>query len=578
MRRILMAGIIAAGLVTLTNTAAPAYADVAPSVQQWLHTSEPGETAVLWVFFTDKGPYSEARMEQELRRVAAAYPQDAVLRRIKARGGRPFDERDLPIYRPYLEAVRSTGVEIRAFSRWLNGVTVEVTAAEAEAIAGLAFVRGMRRVSGRRGGPQPEPWPDAAPRRLRGDGPGPYDAPPSPALGEYGDSWRQLEQIQVLDLHSEGYTGTGIKVAVFDTGFWLEHEAFNQTSVIAEWDFINDDSVTANQPGDLENQHNHGTMCLSIIGGYSAGTLVGPAYDADFILAKTEDMSQEAPVEEDWWIEAAEWADSLGAQVISSSLCYNDWYTYEDMDGNTAPITIAADIAHENGIVVANAAGNSGASDWKYILAPADGFNVISVGSVDSTGLRSYWSSQGPTYDGRIKPTIMAMGQSTFIADPVGGTSSYRRGNGTSFATPLAAGAMALMLEKNPDWDSDRVLMAVLNTSTRASMPDTLYGYGILQAHAASDFDISGTLAAETAAPCVSIYPNPARTYFNIVYSGGVKRVGLYDVAGRLVREFHLSSDGVTRFDLASGDRRIPHGVYFLRAGATGAAKVLILK
>ena len=540
-------------------------ADHAQSVAEWLETSGPEETAAIWVFFADKGPRTAAELERDLVRAAFSLTPDAIERRLRARPQRPFDERDLPLAADYVRAVRDASVEVRAFSRWLNAMSVEATAAQVRRISALPFVARLSRVSGRRGGPEPVlSLGSAAPANLSGD---------------YGESWRQVEQIEVPMLHDEGFTGTGVKVAMFDTGFWLSHEAFAGLNVIAEWDFINDDPVTENEPGDQENQHYHGTMCLSIMGGHVPGTLIGPAYSAEYILAKTEDMSQEAPIEEDWWIEAAEWADSLGARVISSSLCYNDWYTYEDMDGNTAPITIAADLAVANGIVVVNAAGNSGSSSWKYILAPADGHEVISVGSVDSTGTRSYWSSQGPTYDGRIKPTVMAMGDETYIADPAGGATAYRRGDGTSFAAPLAAGAITLMLEKNPLWGPPDVTTALLNTSTLASSPDTLYGYGIIRAHAASQYPQAGLASDGPAAAGLYIYPNPASSEFLMSHPASAGRARVFDVAGRLVGEVLLSPAGVTRIDLDRlGGRPAARGVYFIEAGSLGTAKVLILK
>jgi subtilisin family serine protease len=552
----------------LLVAALAAQSPIAPSVAEWLETARPDEKAAVWVFFTDKGMRTRAELERDLLAAADSRTPESLHRRLTARGAQPFDERDLPLTRRYVEAVGDLGVEFRAFSKWLNAVSVTAMPAQVEALARLGFVQSMRRVSGRKGGPEPLVTFEAGEVLLPGD---------------YGESYIQLQQIQVPSLHDEGYVGTGIKVAVFDTGFWLDHETFVDLNVVAEWDFINDDSITANEPGDLEVQHNHGTMCLSIIGGHAAGTLIGPAYGADYILAKTEDMSQEDPVEEDWWIEAAEWADSLGAMVISSSLCYNDWYTYEDMDGNTAPITIAADLAVENGIAVLNAAGNSGSSSWKYILAPADGHNVISVGSVDSTGDRSYWSSQGPTYDGRIKPTVMAMGEDVFIADPAGGdTGAYRRGSGTSFATPLAAGAVALMLEKNPLWGPSDVTDAIMNTSTKASNPDTLYGYGILRAHAASEYPQAGVASAGRSGTVLMVYPNPATSQLLIRHPRGAGYARVFDVAGRLVGEIKLSPDGITRTDLGEVVGRIrggaARGVYFIESGSAGTAKVLLLK
>lgn len=540
-------------------------ADISPSIARWLYGASDDETAAVWVFLRDKGEYTPAEMDSRIRQAGMAFDSRAIERRLRSKPGRPFDERDLPVYRPYVRSLEQLGVRFRAFSRWLNAISVVATPDQIRRVADLPFVTRLRMVSGRRGGPRPT-----------------LSEPPKPLVGaleQYGNSWIQLHIIQVPELHSEGYTGTGVCVAIFDTGFWLDHESLLSVNVIAEHDFINDDDVTANEPGDPEGQHYHGTQCLSLLAGNSPGLLIGAAYDADYILAKTEDTSQEEPIEEDWWIEAAEWVDSLGAQIISSSLCYKDWYTYEDMDGDTAPITIAADLAVLNGIIVANAAGNSGASSWKYILAPADGDSVISVGSVDSTGIRSYWSSQGPTYDGRIKPTIMAMGEDTYIANP-SGVEDYRLGSGTSYATPLTAGAMALMLQKNPQWGPPQVVDAIMATGTRSSNPDTLYGWGILQALDASDYDISGVAAAGPARPGLIVYPNPSsgRVYLLRPGGGGPSLARIYDVRGRVMGMIAVEADAATQIDLNSVAPAVKPGIYLIEVPGFTCSKVLVLK
>ncbi len=540
-------------------------AGLSTSVEAWLAEADEDATVVVWVFFQDKGQYSLEETRARIGEAGAAFDPKAISRRLKARPGEPFGASDLPLHRPYVEALEAEGVKFRAFSRWLNATSIEASRHQVERLAGLPFVTHVRRVSGRRGGPEPK---ISVPERE-----------PMAVLGQYGNSIHQLQQIQVPQLHTEGYTGSGVRIAVFDTGFWLGHESVSGIDLIAQHDFINDDGETANEPGDLESQHRHGTQVLSAVGGNSPGILMGPAYDAEYILAKTEDMSMEEPIEEDWWIEAAEWADSLGAQIITSSLCYNDWYTYEDMDGNTAPITIAADMAVVNGIVVTNAAGNSGASSWRYMLAPADGDSVISVGSVDSTGVRSAWSSQGPTYDGRIKPTIMAMGEDTYIAD-LTASDTYREGDGTSFATPVAAGAIALVLQKNPVWGPPEVLEAIMTTATQSSTPDSLYGWGILQAYDASDYDAAASAGRALVAGRISIYPNPCRTGFFVQApsqrSAGI--AGVYDVRGRLLGEFEIGSGGITRVDLDALVPGLRPGVIFVRVPDSAGAKVLVIE
>jgi len=559
-------------LGTATAALGPARAStIAPSVAEWLAASGPGDRVVVWVFLEDKGKASPAQVEDQIAGVARAFDPKAIERRLAARPQSPFSEADLPIFKPYIDAIKLEGVEIRSFSRWLNALSVTADAGQIERLASEPFVKELRRVSGRKGGPEPETWPSG----LEGA----QGAQGLSALYDYGPSWRQLAQIQATDLHSEGYTGAGIRIAILDTGFWLGHEAFAGLNKIAEHDFINDDGVTANEAGDPAGQHDHGTMCLSLLAGNSPGHIMGAAFDAEYILAKTEDTADEQPVEEDWWIEAAEWADSLGAQIISTSLGYTDWYTYADMDGDTAPITIAADMAAANGIVVVAAAGNQGAISWRYIGAPADGDSVISAGSVDSTGVRSYFSSQGPTYDGRIKPTVMAMGQADYIADPRG-VSMYRRGNGTSFSTPLVAGSIALIIQKNPYWTPGTVIEAITMTGTQASNPDTLSGWGILQAQDASDLATSGVGPVAIAIPSLRVFPNPCRDSFSLLLSGSshASRVPLriFDVRGRLLCEVPVAGDSA-HVVLQSG-LNVGPGFVFIDVPGSGRAKVLVLK
>jgi hypothetical protein len=211
--------------------------------------------------------------------------------------------------------------------------------------------------------------------------------------------------------------------------------------------------------------------------------LIGPAFGADFALAKTEIKLSETQIEEDNWVAGVEWADDLGADIVSSSLGYQDWYTYEDMDGNTALCTIAADLAVSKGIVVVNSAGNERITTWYHIIAPADGDSVIAVGAVDLQGGLASFSSAGPTFDGRIKPDVVARGVQTYCAWANGG---YGGASGTSLSAPLVAGVCALLLEIHPDWTPIQVREALWHTASQADDPDNLYGYGIANAAEAS--------------------------------------------------------------------------------------------
>ena len=255
-----------------------------------------------------------------------------------------------------------------------------------------------------------------------------------------------------------------MKILVLDTGFYTEHESINENNILNEWDFINNDSETQNEDGDVNDQHNHGTFILSVIGGAKEGQLYGPAYESQFLLAKTEDLTQEQPIEEDWFVAALEWGESLGADISSSSLGYIDWYEYEDLDGQTATTTIGINIATENGMICVTSAGNYGNDG---IIAPADAYDVISVGAVDSSDELTWFSSRGPTADGRIKPEVCAQGLDTYAAIP--SYDQYGYISGTSLSCPLVSASCAIILSARPEWTSHMVRTSLLNTSKSPS-------------------------------------------------------------------------------------------------------------
>jgi serine protease AprX len=228
-----------------------------------------------------------------------------------------------------------------------------------------------------------------------------------------------------------------------------------------------------------------------VLGGFEEGQLIGPAYAAGFILAKTENTFSETPVEEDNWAAAAEWAEALGADVISTSLGYLEYdspftsYSFADMNGETAISTRAANLAASLGVVVVASAGNSGFDAAHNTLgAPADGRGVIAAGAVDPLGTRAFFSSVGPTADGRIKPDVAAQGVSVKVASPTS-PSLYGLAAGTSFSCPLTAGVAALVIQAHPEYTPQQVADALRTTAGQASRPDNLLGYGIVNAAAA---------------------------------------------------------------------------------------------
>jgi subtilisin family serine protease len=379
----------------------------------------------------------------------------------------------------YLRAVEERVPRVRHVSRWLNAVSVEADRGQIEALAGLGFVSRLDLVRRYRRSGEDLSIPASRARRQ------------ASAAGDldnvdYGTSFDQLEQIRVPEVHARGFFAEGIVVAVFDTGFNnLSHPAFGEMTILARRDFVNGDEDVAD--GSDRGNGSHGTATLSVLGGYSPGELVGPAFRAGYILAKTEDTESETPVEEDHWAAAAEWAEGLGADVISASLGYLQFdpgfpsYDFEDMDGETAVTTLAAQAAAERGVVVVVSNGNAGFdASHNTLAAPADGKLVLSVGAVDTFGERADFSSVGPTADGRIKPDVMAKGVLVKVAGSSG--ADYRFGNGTSFSCPLAAGAAALVLQVHPDWKVHQLLEVLRATSNRADTPDRLMGWGILDA------------------------------------------------------------------------------------------------
>ncbi|MCK4858095.1 MAG: S8 family serine peptidase [candidate division Zixibacteria bacterium] len=322
----------------------------------------------------------------------------------------------------------------------------------------------------------------------------------------------------------QGYTGQGVIISVFDTGFRKSHNAFAQAyaegRVLAEWDFVFGDGDVANEAEDLSSAWNHGTSTWSICGGASAGVHYGPGFGASFILCKTEDVRGETPIEEDNWVAASEWVDSIGADIITSSLSYTDWYTASDYDGNTCVTTVAADIAAANGILVCNSAGNGGPGA-STIGAPADADSILAVGAVDSYGTITYFSSRGPTYDGRIKPEVCARGYNVHRAtsDNDGSFSPY--GSGTSFSCPLVAGAAAIVMSAQPAWTNMQVREALMLTADNTLFPNSTYGWGIIDTWAAIQMQFEPSYVAGDADGNSLVNIADVVYLINYVFAGG---------------------------------------------------------
>lgn len=442
-----------------------------------------GETQAVWVYLRDKDESNPVTLKRSLTDTMRNLKAHCLWRRAKVRARTKLvDFEDLPLSALYTEQVKAIATRVRAVSRWLNAISVEATPEQVLELAALDCVTALDIVkSFKRDGGTPE-----APLASET-----ATAPPNPL---YGNSYSQLNQIQVPLLHEQGLSGHGVLVCLLDVGFRKSHEIFRLAHLVAEWDFVNGDGdVSQNLSDSNDYSDDHGTATWSLLGGFKIGELIGPAFGADFILGKTETSNFERPIEEDWWEAGIEWAESLGAEVVSSSLGYTDWYEFKDMDGKTAVTTRAANRATSLGVVVVNAAGNERGNAWGHIIAPADGFDVIAAGAVDSSGKIASFSSPGPTYDGRIKPEVCALGVSDWLAANRRDQSDYyTRGSGTSFATPLVAGVVALLLEAHRDWTPKQVRAALMNTASNAASPNNNYGWGIVNAAAAANASPAG--------------------------------------------------------------------------------------
>ncbi|MBR9978092.1 MAG: S8 family peptidase [Bacteroidetes bacterium] len=428
-----------------------------------------------WVYFTDRG----ADVRQQLRAASAdalGISEQALARRYRATGERSLRIEDLPPAAEYLRAVESTGAEVFVTSRWFNAVSVLADTDQLERIAALPAVLRIEPV-----------------RSYRPDVPRIEALPRTPmslsSYGlDYGFSLNQMEMIRVPLVHDVWIDGSHIIIGMLDNGYrWRAHQALRTRDIRSEYDFINDDSLTENESGEPYGQDAHGTSTFSAMGGFFPGTLIGPAFNAAFLLAKTEVNNSETQIEEDYWVQGIEWLEAQGASVVSASLGYSTWddgtgYRYEngDFDGKTAVTTRAAIEAMRRGVLLVTAMGNSGSAPGS-LIAPADADSIIAVGAVNYDNRIAGFSSRGPTNDARVKPDVVAPGVSVFCATKLD-TASYQNASGTSMATPLTAGVAAMVRSLRPELTPVEVRDALRATADNATSPDNIKGWGLIDA------------------------------------------------------------------------------------------------
>jgi len=496
-----------------------------------------------WVYFKDK-PDFQTYLDNPLTMLS----QRALDRRTAQ--GIDLDTKDVPIYQPYInEIIASSGITVKAKSKWLNCVHVRGSVANINALKLLSSVLKV----------------DFADKSLNSSSNKtkaklkfkPVNKTMETAVTfNYGTSANQIQMLNGHLLHQLNYTGSGKIIAVMDSGFPGVNTAQpfkrlrDNNQILGGYDFTNKSS-------NYYSGNNHGTYVLSSMGGYVDGQLVGTAPDAKFYLYITEDAItavpyNENPVEESNWVEAAEEADRVGVDIISTSLGYfgydnpNYSHTYSDMTGNLAFASQGANIAFDKGIIVVASAGNEGQQTEPHVGIPAEAKNVIAVGAVQADENYALFSSIGPSYDGRVKPDVMAQGQTVVLSDPIG---NLVNASGTSFSCPITSGMVACLWQALPGKNAQQIKQLIQQSSDNFAEPAVKsrpqYGYGI------PDFNLAlanGLSVTDFSKTDFVVYPNPTYDSISVSLPNGsdVKTIAIYTILGQKVLEKNISNQSAT--------------------------------
>ena len=495
-----------------------------------------------------------------------------------------IDETDLPVTPRYIDSIRLSGnVQILDESKWLNQVCIATTDSSAiDKINSFPFVVTTQPLK-RTANPKlslRNKWEDSITKNKFSERSSNISSSlaPSHVSGDYysyGDAFDQVHIHNGEYLHNKGFHGEGMLIAILDAGFYHYQTlpAFDSVNiknqVIETYDFV-DNEVSVNE------DYYHGMQVFSIIAGNIPGQLVGTAPNADFLLYRSEDVSSESPVEEQYWAAAAERADSVGADVITTSLGYDTFdnpifdYTYADMNGHTTLIAKEATMAARKGMIVLAAAGNEGNNSWHFITTPADADSIISVGAVNNLGEPASFSSYGPTSDGRVAPVAASVGEGTFVSSTTGPIGS---GNGTSFATPNLAGLVTCLWQAFPEFTNMEIINAVKKSSSIYNDPDDRIGYGIPDFEKAYD-DLYQQRILRNANTLlgnqnIKIYPNPFKDNFTVIIKPLHTSTGnfkIYDVSGKLyfIKQVALQA-GITQVINFTGMPVFQKGMYVLK-------------
>lgn len=500
-----------------------------------------------WIYLTDKEDIATSIADP-----ISILTQKAIDR--KNAHGVTIDARDVPVNEAYITQLKNaTGITVMAKSKWFNAVHVRGTQIDIQALTSLIFVDSI----------------DFADKSLNGKSTTtklnqktPFKLESTFTTFNYGEAANQIEMFNGHELHFADYTGTGMTVAVLDAGFPKVNSMTsfqrlrNAGNLLGSYDFVNRDIDVYNST-----TSSHGTWVLSDMAGYIENEFVGTAPDASYYLFITEDAPNENPVEESYWVEAAERADSLGVDVINTSLGYTTYdnpnysYTPSNMDGNTAYITKGANIAFEKGMLLVNSAGNSGrqTNTWQIVGAPADAAGVLSIGAVDANGDRADFSSKGSAFQPTQKPDVVAQGAASCIITE---NDVIAKLNGTSFSSPILAGGIVCLWQALPDRTNAEIMQLVRESGSQYTTPDYLLGYGIPNLQSALD------MALANQDENLSLFPNPTTGLINLKLSSVKPEslIKLYNVLGKEIDTF-LPQSRNTSIDISN----LSDGLYILK-------------
>ncbi|MDX2188449.1 MAG: S8 family serine peptidase [Bacteroidota bacterium] len=509
------------------------------------------------VYFVDKKGTSYAVSEPK-----KFLSDRALVRRLKQ--NIPITEKDLPVSQTYLDSLKWFNAAVWYTSKWFNAAYVICDSEEIKKIKELSFVTKIQilknsidtiQVNGR--------------SQRKSKGPSKFRITTS----QYGGSANQIQMLCADQMHEEGYKGKDMLIAVFDGGFrngnglyYFDH-LYKQKRIIDTFDFV-DRNRSVFDDGDSE----HGTSVLSTIAAYAPGSLIGTAYEASFLLYRTEDEATEYPIEEFNWLLAAEKADSAGADIINSSLGYTTFddgalsYVYKDLNGKTTIVARAASHCARVGMIVVNSAGNEGGKSWNYISSPGDADSILTVGSVDKDGNPSAFSGFGPTSDNRVKPDISAKGSGTTIGKS---SNTISTGNGTSFSSPVAAGFVAGMWQAFPELNNIELINLIKKSSNLSAAPNNKSGWGIPCYTKAKIAYLAKENKLYAASVSANIYPNPATTgpiIFGVTQNdtGKTYRIEIFNTSASLLFSQVINNAQISN-ELNLDIKSLSSGLYFVK-------------